>query len=680
MKFRYIILAIIISITFVFVFFRNTNNNLKATLSLAGKNKNQLEKVIDYYSDPKDSLKRKAAIFLIENMYIHYGFYGQGVDQYNKVFNIIDTINHKQGEPKSGQMQSILDSFSTHSEKLNYYKKYDCEIMTSEYLINNIELAFQAREELPWSKKVNFNSFCEYILPYRLRNEKLEYWRPKFFTDYYKMAIHYQNTESLTGVYNYIKSNLDYYIRFDLNMERNYPFHQTISDLLKSRIGSCYDISAFKIGAMRAVGIPVSLDFIPNWGTTGAKHAMVHLVIDNLYSKKMTNENSAISTEDLIDVSMVYNEGKKVFSTNELPAGLYVQYNKAIPKVYRSTYSVQAVMKEILDVKDKNEIAPEFNFLNIKDVTKEFLTCSTVSVNLWRKFHKHQISYLCTFNISGWKPIALTKINANGKAVFKEMGRKVIYLPTVLENKEFIPAGLPFYIDSLNNIKLISPQKSKLQEIKLIRKYPLYVTVANYSLKLKGGRFEGSNSPDFTKKKLLYEIDYNPFYMNLKVINCNNRFRYLRYMPPKGSGGNIAEVEFYGIKNRDTLLLGGSIIGDSESAKHERTKAFDKDMNTYYENKVGDGWIGIDLGAGNQQRVTKIRFCPRNDTNCIISGNNYELFYWNNQWISLGQQTADKDYLVYNNIPSGALFWLKCLSGGKEERIFTYENGKQMWW
>jgi hypothetical protein len=63
-----------------------------------------------------------------------------------------------------------------------------------------------------------------------------------------------------------------------------------------------------------------------------------------------------------------------------------------------------------------------------------------------------------------------------------------------------------------------------------------------------------------------------------------------------------------------------------------------------------------------------------------MPGNNYELFYWNNQWISLGTQKADKDYLKYNNVPTGALFWLKCLNGGREERIFTYENRIQVWW
>ena len=39
-----------------------------------------------------------------------------------------------------------------------------------------------------------------------------------------------------------------------------------------------------------------------------------------------------------------------------------------------------------------------------------------------------------------------------------------------------------------------------------------------------------------------------------------------------------------------------------------------------------------------------------------------------------------KQYLEYFNAPSNALFLLKNQTKGKEERIFTYEEEKQVWW
>ena len=68
------------------------------------------------------------------------------------------------------------------------------------------------------------------------------------------------------------------------------------------------------------------------------------------------------------------------------------------------------------------------------------------------------------------------------------------------------------------------------------------------------------------------------------------------------------------------------------------------------------------------------------DSNNVRAGDLYELRYWQDGWRSLGKMTAESDTLVYEDVPVGALLWLHNHSGGREERIFTYENGKQVWW
>ncbi len=65
----------------------------------------------------------------------------------------------------------------------------------------------------------------------------------------------------------------------------------------------------------------------------------------------------------------------------------------------------------------------------------------------------------------------------------------------------------------------------------------------------------------------------------------------------------------------------------------------------------------------------------------LTSGTKYELFYWDGDWRSLGCQTAGEGPLVYEGVPSGALYWLLAEgSKGEEERIFTVEDGRQVWW
>ncbi len=71
---------------------------------------------------------------------------------------------------------------------------------------------------------------------------------------------------------------------------------------------------------------------------------------------------------------------------------------------------------------------------------------------------------------------------------------------------------------------------------------------------------------------------------------------------------------------------------------------------------------------------------PEDDSNAIFPGEHYELFCWRGQWESLGKQEATDTVLVYDRVPKGALLWLRNLDKGEQERIFTYENGKQVWY
>lgn len=65
----------------------------------------------------------------------------------------------------------------------------------------------------------------------------------------------------------------------------------------------------------------------------------------------------------------------------------------------------------------------------------------------------------------------------------------------------------------------------------------------------------------------------------------------------------------------------------------------------------------------------------------LKSGKVYELFYWNNGWQSLGSKSAGDKSLVFEKVPTGGLLWLtEEDSDREEERIFTVEDGKIVWW
>jgi hypothetical protein len=64
----------------------------------------------------------------------------------------------------------------------------------------------------------------------------------------------------------------------------------------------------------------------------------------------------------------------------------------------------------------------------------------------------------------------------------------------------------------------------------------------------------------------------------------------------------------------------------------------------------------------------------------LEAGRQYELFYWEDEWISAGTATAGSEPLEFTGVPAGALYWMVAEDSRRDERIFTYEQNVQVWW
>jgi hypothetical protein len=65
----------------------------------------------------------------------------------------------------------------------------------------------------------------------------------------------------------------------------------------------------------------------------------------------------------------------------------------------------------------------------------------------------------------------------------------------------------------------------------------------------------------------------------------------------------------------------------------------------------------------------------------LTSGREYELLYWTaGEWQSLDTLVAGDQPLEYDNVPAGALYRLVEIGADREERIFTIDDGRQVWW
>ena len=235
---------------------------IEDALRQAGKNRKELEKVLKHYS--ADSLKLRAAEFLIVNMPGKYSEY------YNAPWNDAATVFLRWTSSSNKRM--VIDEYNLGKLVV----EDDLTHITAAYIINNIDLAFKVWQETPWGKDIPFDVFCETILPYRLDTEPLENWRKKAlasFADPYKSFL---NDSAITSVDACIRIN-DLLPRF--RVDSDFP-PMNFSQLMASARGTCDAMAAIAIFSMRALGIPVTLDYTPRWPNMNVGHSW-NSVYDN---------------------------------------------------------------------------------------------------------------------------------------------------------------------------------------------------------------------------------------------------------------------------------------------------------------------------------------------------------------------------------------------------------------
>ncbi|MFR0679379.1 hypothetical protein [Dysgonomonas mossii] len=454
-------------------------------------------------------------------------------------------------------------------------------------------------------------------------------------------------------------------VKYYRSMDEEFPYLMGVGLSHKVGIGNCVQQAVSEAMILRSVGIPATVDYVPQWGNYPGRHFMTKLV---------DNKNKSTFEMSLSDFKFVIPKD----SLHESISG--IQYVKIVPKVYRMTWSVQPD-RLLLNSGDRTEKTGLFRNLCEKDVTDEYTECSTFRVQV--KDTVEKIAYLCVFGRDGWTPVCASPIDGN-EAVFEKIGRGIVYLPVLFRDEDsFQPIGNPFYFTDEGTYIALTGKGGKTQHAKLYSKYPVCSYTAVHTYRMKGGKFQGANTPGFSDAKTLFTIDYYPFYKQEIKIGSDEKFRYFRYLPPPNVIYSFSELQFYTQDENNSLKqMQGSYFEQHKSVGLDFASLSDNDLDTYVKGApVKNSWLGYDTGKNNDSKLTKIVFAPQNDGNCIIPGYFYELSYWNNnKWNSLGIKRAKDHFLEYANLPQQALFWLKCHTRGKEERIFTLENGIQIWW
>lgn len=628
---------------------------LNKALELAGDNRGELQAVLDHYgAQGKDNLKYKAAVFLISNMPGHGGWDQATSDEYyNRVYPIFTAKNKKRDE-KVKAIKAIAEELYPNAKPTE-----DVRVITADYLIYSIDHAFDKWENGRWARHVDFEQFCEYLLPYRVTEyQPLDYWRDSLQTkwdDAGKVKIDkcrytdHMNIVKAMQLHTNMKNMLAPHL---VDPGRISPFYAGLWSKMIS--GKCDDYAVLTLAKFRSQGLPVVMDFTPQWTNRGVGHSWNVLLMNNGRLK------------DFAGVSGV--------NPNEMQI-----LEDKWAKIYRYTYARNHELDK-LAAKDPNFPA-KLRGPFIRDVTSEYMKTSDISVEIGRNVGlKNKIGYLGIFNNTDWTPSAYG-VRKGRRVVFRDVGEDNIFLPMFATDNGFEQVNYPFRLHYGGDIEYLVPDTTQLFSYTFDRKYPVNAVTFPFTQKWIGGRIEAANKPDFSDAVTVYEIKEWAQAVSVDVSR-RRPFRYWRYMSSKGGEVNVSEMLFID-KDDPSKTVRGEVIGTEVDPKFPARlpeSMFDGELLTHYlAPRKSLCWAGMDFGE--PRTFGKIILYPRTDGNNVEFGDTYELYYMtSNGWKSLGSKVADGISVSFDGIPSGALYLLNDTTKGKQKRPFTIENGDIVWW
>lgn len=141
-----------------------------------------------------------------------------------------------------------------------------------EFHLENVRATFEARNEMPWGKKVPELLFKHFVLPLRVNNEALDMSRPVFFKELKERVQGMSMEEAILEVNHWCHEHVTY----------QPSDSRTLSPLacMKTAIGRCGEESTFTVAALRSIGIPARQVYTPRWAHTDDNHAWVEAWAD----------------------------------------------------------------------------------------------------------------------------------------------------------------------------------------------------------------------------------------------------------------------------------------------------------------------------------------------------------------------------------------------------------------
>lgn len=559
----------------------------------------------------------------------------------------------------------------------------DVDYISDDFLRKHVRDAIDSWESSAWRENVPFDVFLRYVLPYKAGTE---FWdgAHDYFRQMYADSLEVWSSLSLYEAADRIASAVSsgFYSDGQFFREHPYMYHTSFENTVKTSFGECSDMNAMIVTALRSFGIPSVINVVPYWGNSNASHFWTEVIgapLKPLYDNTQQDFHSV--SDELVSDSFWF-KGGEIEDTTGVPCEVQLRKNRTVPKIYRKNFEIR---RKSLAMTAREPIPPFFRDPGLEDITSSHVVTSDVKVSLPISEWHHQFAYLCCYepSNSSWIPVAWGKVRF-GHAVFKDVGVNVLYMPATYDGAGICSFSDPFILRKDGQVIQLSAEAPAGDSLDIFSKVPLRTNFAYYAMLMRGDRILVAGKDDLSDTLLIHSVNEIPYYTQEVSLPEPVKARYLVLKTSASDPKFVAGLECWG-KDEDGIPCRweGTPVGNPCFPKYPLANAFDGDPLTYsFLDKKSSNidWIGLDLGR--ERTIDKIVYCPRNDDNAIVPGDEYELFVWHHGgWLSMGRQSGGPDRrLHFSGLPHDGLFRVHNHTRGKENRPFTISDGKQVWW
>lgn len=150
----------------------------------------------------------------------------------------------------------------------------DSRLLSAEYLLENVEYAYRARNQFAWAREVPDELFLNDVLPYASIDERRDPWRREFFEKFSPLVKDCQTCGEVAQVLN---RDMFKMIEVSYHATKRPRPNQGPMESIEAGYASCSGLSVLLIDACRAMGVPARFVGIPRWATKRGNHSWVEI-------------------------------------------------------------------------------------------------------------------------------------------------------------------------------------------------------------------------------------------------------------------------------------------------------------------------------------------------------------------------------------------------------------------